>query len=289
MRYGRRLGFVVAALAIAAPANAATPIGGTFAPANPCNGVTFLQAESPGSAYTVPSPGVITSWSHQAGTMALQMKLKIARAAGGSNFTIDAESALESLAPSQVNTFPTRIPVSGGEILGFYFSPNGPECQNGPLTGYAQASTAGDQAPGTTTAYVVSGPPGGRLDVSAVLEPDADGDGYGDETQDACPADAALQEAPCDRVAPDTTITKAPKSKTKKKQATFEFSGTDARTVAGFECSLDGGALAACASPHTVRVKKGRHTFSVRAVDAAGNADGTPATDDWKVKKKKKK
>ncbi len=88
---------------------------------------------------------------------------------------------------------------------------------------------------------------------------------------------------------PDTTITAGPKDKTKKKTATFEFSGTDARAVASFRCSLDGGAFAACASPYTVKVKKGKHTFSVSAGDEAGNVDATPASDDWKVKKKKKR
>jgi hypothetical protein len=33
--------------------------------------------------------------------------------------------------------------------------------------------------------------------VSGVIEPDADHDGYGDETQDDCPAEAALHVAPC--------------------------------------------------------------------------------------------
>ena len=94
---------------------------------------------------------------------------------------------------------------------------------------------------------------------------------------------------PADLSAPDVQITGAPKAKTKKKQATFEFTGTDARAVAGFECSLDGGAFAACTSPHTIKVKKGKHTFAVRATDQAGNVDATPATFAWKVKKKKRR
>jgi hypothetical protein len=118
-----------------------------------------------------------------------------------------------------------------------------------------------------------------ELLVNADIEPDCDGDGLGDETQDAL-ADCAP---------PDTTITKGPKDRTKKRKATFEFSGTDARAVAGFECSLDGASFTSCVSPLTLKVKKGKHTFSVRAVDAAGNPDGSPATDDWKVKKKRKK
>ena len=98
-----------------------------------------------------------------------------------------------------------------------------------------------------------------------------------------------VEPAIADTTSPDTTITKQPKSKTKKKSATFEFSGTDARAVAGFECSLDGAAFSACSSPVTVKVKKGRHTFSVRAADGSGNVDGAPATADWRVKKKKRR
>jgi large repetitive protein len=115
-----------------------------------------------------------------------------------------------------------------------------------------------------------------------VLEPDCDGDGFGDETQDS-------EIFSCDDSPPDTTILKGPQDKTKKKTATFEFSGSDARAIAGFECSLDGAAFTACTSPHTVKVKKGKHTFSVRAVDDSANIDASPATDDWKVKRKKKK
>ena len=42
-------------------------------------------------------------------------------------------------------------------------------------------------------------------------------------------------------------------------------------------------------SPDTSRSRRASTRFSVRAKDAAGNVDGSPATDDWKVKKKKKK
>jgi hypothetical protein len=86
---------------------------------------------------------------------------------------------------------------------------------------------------------------------------------------------------------PDTTITKGPKDKTKKKQATFEFTSTEPGS--SFQCAVDGQALKVpCTSPYTVKVKKGKHTFQVRATDQAGNVDGTPATDAWKLKKKKR-
>jgi hypothetical protein len=85
---------------------------------------------------------------------------------------------------------------------------------------------------------------------------------------------------------PDTRIDKGPKKKTKKKRARFEFSSTT--PGATFECSVDGKPFTPCTSPHTVKVKKGKHEFRVRAV-LNGVADGSPAEQDWKVKKKKKK
>jgi hypothetical protein len=102
-------------------------------------------------------------------------------------------------------------------------------------------------------------------------------------------AEPPPEDGNADTSPPDTTIAKGPKAKTKKKTATFEFTGADARAIAGFECSLDGAAFASCTSPHTVKVKKGKHTLSVRAVDTAGNVDASPATGSWKVKRKKKK
>jgi hypothetical protein len=91
-----------------------------------------------------------------------------------------------------------------------------------------------------------------------------------------------------DTAAPDTTITSGPKAKTKKKTATFEFGSSEPGST--FECSLDGRtSFKACASPFIVKVRKGKHIFQVQAIDQLGNADATPATFDWKVKKKKKK
>jgi hypothetical protein len=98
----------------------------------------------------------------------------------------------------------------------------------------------------------------------------------------------APQPAPFDSAPPHAAITKGPKDRTKKKTATFEFTGTDARAVADFECSLDGEVTRACSSPVTYEVKTGKHTFQVQAIDEAGNV-GPPATDTWKRKKKRKR
>ena len=65
---------------------------------------------------------------------------------------------------------------------------------------------------------------------------------------------------------------------------TLSFTGTDDRGVSRFECRLDSVGFSACASPRTYNaLPLGRHTFEVRAVDAAGNVDATPARHTWTV------
>ena len=91
---------------------------------------------------------------------------------------------------------------------------------------------------------------------------------------------------PATNTAPETTITKQPKKKSTKRKATFEFTSSEAGST--FECKLDKEGFKACASPFKAKVKTGKHTFEVRAIDAQGLADATPASAGWKVKKKKK-
>ena len=107
-----------------------------------------------------------------------------------------------------------------------------------------------------------------------------------DSTVPAPPSTPATPPA-ADTSAPDTTITDGPRPKEKKGSATFSFSASEPGST--FECRLDGADWEACTSPRDVKVKKGKHTFEVRATDAAGNTDPTPATQSWTVKKKKRR
>ena len=111
---------VAGLLFLPAGASAATQIGQTFAGATGnCSPGTRLQSGSPGGQYAAPSPGVLTSWSIQSGSGSAPVKLKVARNAGGDNFTILAESDGKNIDTANVlNTFPVRIAVQAGDLVG---------------------------------------------------------------------------------------------------------------------------------------------------------------------------
>jgi hypothetical protein len=87
-----------------------------------------------------------------------------------------------------------------------------------------------------------------------------------------------------DVTAPETSIDQAPKRRSKKRKARFAFSSSEVGST--FECSLDGAAFKPCSSPLKRKVKRRKHRFAVRAIDAAGNVDRTPAKARWKVRKR---
>jgi large repetitive protein len=85
-----------------------------------------------------------------------------------------------------------------------------------------------------------------------------------------------------DTRAPATTIDSGPSGTVPSTDATFGFSSNEA--AATFECSLDDAAFTACVSPKTYsNLVVGAHTLKVRAKDAAGNIDGSPAVRSWTV------
>lgn len=90
-----------------------------------------------------------------------------------------------------------------------------------------------------------------------------------------------------DTTPPETKIDKGPKKKSRKRKAEFQFSSSEAGST--FTCRLDKKATKACTSPLKLKLKRGKHKLRVVATDAAGNADATPATYRWKVKKKRKR
>ena len=81
-----------------------------------------------------------------------------------------------------------------------------------------------------------------------------------------------------DTTPPDTSIESGPSGTITTADADFAFSGTPHADTAELQCSLDGADFSECQSPKTFALlPDGAHTVSFRAVDAAGNADPTPA------------
>jgi hypothetical protein len=171
----------------ASSAGAATQVGQTFTPAPFCSsGYTWLQAE-----YSVPSDGVITNWQYQAGLDgAPQLKFKVGRLVSGNIYSIVGESDTVTPVASALNQYPIRIPVKTGDLIGFYTVTDGGCDQPNPafteLTNQSDLAT-GAQAPFSGAPY--------EMDVAASVEPDADHDGFGDETQDQCSTNAGTQGA----------------------------------------------------------------------------------------------
>ena len=100
----------------------------------------------------------------------------------------------------------------------------------------------------------------------------------------------ATRDFTVDATAPQAAFTKQPRKrvKTKKKTAKVTFAFT-AEPGATFRCRLDSAAFTACPATISYKVKVGKHTFQVVAVDAAGNVQAALLTSSFKVKRVKKR
>jgi polysaccharide biosynthesis protein PslG len=84
----------------------------------------------------------------------------------------------------------------------------------------------------------------------------------------------------CDAGPPETTIDSGPSGSIASNSASFSFRSSEPGS--SFECRLDSGGWSSCGSPQSYgNLALGTHTFSVRAIDAAGNVDPSPATRSW--------
>ena len=94
---------------------------------------------------------------------------------------------------------------------------------------------------------------------------------------------SAARALTVDATPPETTITSAgPADPTNATDASFDFDSSEAGST--FECKLDLGSYGACSSPALYSsLADGVHTFRVRAIDAVGNVDATPASYSWTV------
>ena len=206
------IGIAVAALlCAAASAQASYTIGQTTGATDNCGSDQVFVQKSVNAApsYTASSSGVVVSWSYKAGASNPNITFKVYRATTAvDKFFVRSASAernpgagANQVHPNQLNTFAESpgLRIEAGDVLG--------------LTGRAgtamgcivtasnndrvRVKSLPDPAPGAESTGFNGENPKTKLDVSAVVEPDADGDLFGDETQDTCPTDATVHAAPC--------------------------------------------------------------------------------------------
>lgn len=268
-----------AALASASPASGAVTFGSNLSAAPNSNsgcgmGCTviadkLIAANQAPAGFAAPIDGVIVRWRVRSGAAPTAAALRVVRRPTMTTGLGAGTSATELPIANATSTFGTRLPVKAGDRIGLdtvkAFGVGG-----GGLNALIFSPALGDGETRAPFASVNS-----DLTLNADLEPDLDGDGYGDETQDSCATDSTVQ-GPCpDRAAPQTTITKRPKRRTSRRRVRLAFASDEPGS--SFECRVAKKPFRPCSSPARVKLKRGRNLIEVRAVDAAGNVDPSPA------------
>jgi hypothetical protein len=194
------------ALAIPASSSGATTIGAALSGAASnlnCTGVVTCTASNtslpPGflapGGLVAPTDGVVVRWRVLASSTVSPLTLRILRPGNSATRTGAGTGQPETPAASTTSTFPARLPIRAGDGVGvdgalIPFIPSTPAASthywNSPPLADGGAPRAG-----------TLGPVNWQFAINADVEADADHDGYGDETQDACPASAATPGAGC--------------------------------------------------------------------------------------------
>ncbi|MBK8294204.1 MAG: SGNH/GDSL hydrolase family protein [Solirubrobacterales bacterium] len=96
-----------------------------------------------------------------------------------------------------------------------------------------------------------------------------------------CETDASLCPPPKDTKRPRTKFTKV---KIGRRSVKFRFESSEKGST--FKCALDGRRFRRCKSPKKLKgLKKGKHIFRVRAIDASGNVDKSPAKRKFRIRR----
>lgn len=205
--------------------------------------------------------------------------------------TINDNDATPSLTINDVSVNEGDSGQAGANLTVSLSAPSSNDVSVGFATADATATQPSDYAAAAGSATIPAGQQATQIavPVSGDLADEADEifNVTLSEPTNATIADASGVVTIGDDDLPDTKLDSGPPAKTRKRKATFTFSATEGGS--GFECRLDRGAYEPCDSPATmIRLKRGIHSFRVRAIDATGNADPTPARQTWKVKRKRR-
>ena len=146
------------------------------------------------------TPFFLTGWStyQQAGSTGRSLRLKVLHPVDATHWQVVAESpSLDVGTADGVKTQAFSATIAPGDFVAI--SGAGADCfYTDSTSNQLDGSSGPDPAVGSTiTDNVGPSPPGLTLDLQLTGEDDADGDGFGDQTQDSCPTDAAIHTGPC--------------------------------------------------------------------------------------------
>jgi hypothetical protein len=183
-----------AALLILAPAAHGASTLGRTAPTPDQNCAHDLMAWNTAAPYVAPTQGVITQLRGTLGMAAGVMSLKVIRPSGPTVLGSTAQFTVTT--PGTVASQDVRVPVQAGDALGMWIGTDTLCAREAPGTPITVSTPAPDQQSGAITSP--SAPTSNfELAVAATMEPDVDGDEFGDETQDSCPTEPTVHEGAC--------------------------------------------------------------------------------------------
>jgi hypothetical protein len=164
------------------------------------------------SSYVVPAGGgVITSWTFHALSKPGSARLMLYEPGPAAmQYTLVAETPLRDFKLGETSTTQTQVPVTGGVHIGVGVIGPDPLYNSGSMEDLLYNPDFGAKIGTPELATPIQGR---RPNISVILEPDADRDGYGDETQDLCPIDPA-QQLPCASGTPTPTTPTTPTGST---------------------------------------------------------------------------
>lgn len=199
--------FVAALLAVPAAAAAAPTEIGQTAASDACSGDLLVWQTS--ASHKAPAKGVLTQLRTSSGTAGALVSIKVIRPSTPE--VIYTTGPLTVPAPGQVVSVDVRVPVNQGDTLGLWLDSLGICLSPGSTSDTIAGVTGPDDPPVGPIGEITAAGDKFRLAVAARFELDADGDGYGDDTQDGCPTDPAVFLGPCSADA-DLSATVTPAS-----------------------------------------------------------------------------
>ena len=161
---------------------------------------TLVQTALPGRPLASPIDGVMVRWRIKHASSSEPFRVRVVRPAGGAAFTGAGTQEFAALSCPDVCTLNVRLPVKAGDYAGV----------DGSAVAVADIATVSGANLAAWSPFLSEGqtrsPDGNYGDfellMNADIEPDADADGFGDETQDFCATKPDQENlAPC--AAPD--------------------------------------------------------------------------------------